>query len=302
MAKYEWSEIFLSIEGEGPYSGQPTAYIRFSRCNFACAGFSNPTNKQDKDGYAPLTFVPSDYKTLQEIPMITMGCDSQYAVNPTFSHMWRKGDTDELVAALMEVVPHHQWNHPVTGLPTVLSLTGGEPTLRAKFIPELLNHPLLADLRTVLIETNCSVPLKLAFIVELNKWLYNGPRDEHGHPLRTIVWSNSPKLSASGEKWEDAIVPTVALSQHSLWSEGREQYFKFVCDASDNAFDEVARAMALYHAAGIPKDVPVYIMPESCTQQQQDDISAAVADKCLQRGYIYCHRIHNSVYANAIGK
>ena len=44
MAKFRWSEIFLSIEGEAKYSGWPTVYIRFAGCNFECRGFNNPDN------------------------------------------------------------------------------------------------------------------------------------------------------------------------------------------------------------------------------------------------------------------
>ncbi|MEU6562608.1 7-carboxy-7-deazaguanine synthase QueE [Nocardia nova] len=31
------AEQFVSVQGEGPYSGQPCAFTRFSRCNLACA-------------------------------------------------------------------------------------------------------------------------------------------------------------------------------------------------------------------------------------------------------------------------
>src|SRR5208282_1314420 len=109
MAQYEWSEVFLSIEGEARYSGHPTIYIRFARCNFQCKGFNNPTNDVEPDGYATLmdpkgtVFEPKNYKTLQEIPLIHKGCDSQYAVNPKFAHMWHKGDEKELAAEVLKV-------------------------------------------------------------------------------------------------------------------------------------------------------------------------------------------------------
>ena len=44
--KYYYSEIFHSIQGEGHYTGIPTAWIRFFLCNLQCSGFGqvDPTN------------------------------------------------------------------------------------------------------------------------------------------------------------------------------------------------------------------------------------------------------------------
>ena len=44
--KYYYSEIFHSIQGEGHYTGVPTAWIRFFLCNLQCNGFGqiDPTN------------------------------------------------------------------------------------------------------------------------------------------------------------------------------------------------------------------------------------------------------------------
>ena len=293
MAKYEWSETFISIEGEGPYSGHPTVYVRFSRCNFTCRLFNNPDDLNDGKNYAPLSIDPKSIKTLADLQPIEIGCDSQYAVNPTFKHIWHKGDENKLAEELIQTIPHKSWTHPKANTPVILSLTGGEPTLRSKTIPTLLAHPLLTDLSVILIETNCAVPLKRSFIDELNKWI-------NENTYRRVVWSNSPKLSASGEPWDKAIVPANALMQ--LGVDYCEQYFKFVCGASERDFDEVAKAMEEYWAAGVPRENNIYIMPMACTEEQQENIAAQVADMCIDRGYIYCHRVHNSVYNNAIGK
>ena len=44
--KFYYSEIFHSIQGEGHYTGVPTAWIRFFLCNLQCNGFGqiDPTN------------------------------------------------------------------------------------------------------------------------------------------------------------------------------------------------------------------------------------------------------------------
>ncbi len=291
MAKFNWSEVFMSIEGEGPYSGWPTVYIRFTGCNFECRGFNNPEGV-DTTSIDVLGFDPKDYTNINDIPLITKGCDSIYAWDKKFSHMWRTGDESELAQEVINTLPHGQWNHPANGHPTILSLTGGEPTLRAKALPALLNHPLFEHLRYILIETNCSVPLSPSFLLALQQWI---------RPGRKIIWSNSPKLSVSGEPWDKAIVPSIAVAQNSIRWNQSEQYFKFVCGPNEADFDEVHRAMKEYYDAGIPKDTRIYIMPMACLEEQQQEIAAKVAQLCIERGYIYCHRIHVSAFGNGVG-
>lgn len=292
MAKYTYVEQFISIEGEGPESGTPTVYIRFTNCNFTCSKFNNPNNI-DPSSIEALKFDPKRIATVQEIPEITIGCDSIYAWHPSFKHMWTTVDERELATQLTDLLPvnrNRDWSKDI------LSLTGGEPTLRAKTIPTLLNQPEFDSLNKVLIETNCSVKLKDNFIQELKEWTDK----KKG---RKIIWSNSPKLSASGEDYSKAIIPEIAITQRKFFEDHQyQQYFKFVCDAKEEHFVEVGQAMEDYYKVGIPRDVGVYIMPMACTSEQQQEIMTKVADMCIERGYIYCHRIHNTVYSNAIGK
>ena len=301
MAKYEWSEVFMSIEGEARYNGHPTVYIRFARCNFQCRGFNNPNNEIEKDGYATLGFVPSDYKTLNDIPLIHKGCDSQYAVNPAFAHMWHKGDENELADEVFKVLPHHTFINPESGKDVILSLTGGEPTIRLKFWIPILEKLYNRGMHKVLIETNAAAPMRDKDLAALYDWaMTKFNTDEHADPVK-FIWSNSPKLAVSGETWEDAIRPEIALQQISHKYINCEQYFKFVCGPSHLDFAEVAKAMEVYYQAGIPRSTDVYIMPVACTEEQQQEISAKVAGMCIDKGYIYCHRIQNSVFGNGVG-
>lgn len=296
MAKYEWSEVFMSIEGEAKYAGHPTAYIRFTKCNFKCQKFNNAEGL-DTTSIDVLGFDPKDYKDIYSIPLITRGCDSIYSWDEKFRHMWKVTDEHELGQEVLKVLPHNQFNNPVTGQRVILSITGGEPTLRAKTIPTLLNTEELKDVEHILIETNCAVPLQWKFIEAINQWLC-------ANPNRKWTWSNSPKLSDSGEKWEDAIVPDVAAKQRAVvgCKPGQaEQYFKFVCGPIERDFDEVAKAMEEYFTAGIPRNTPVYIMPIACQQSDQEAIASKVAQMCMERGYIYCHRVHLDVFGNAPG-
>jgi 7-carboxy-7-deazaguanine synthase len=299
MAKYEWSEVFMSIEGEAKFTGHPTVYIRFSKCNFQCKGFNNPEGL-DTTSEQVLGFQPKDYKDIFSIPLITRGCDSIYSWDEKFSHMWKKGTQADIGAEVTAILPNNSFVNPHSGRRTILSITGGEPTLRMKFLPDLLADPAFKECRHILIETNCSVPLKAEHMDQLHAWAVGG------HPLvpGRITWSNSPKLSVSGEKWEEAIRPDIALMQLRSGSRNGmvfDQYFKFVCGPSEDDFAEVDRAMEEYFAAGIQRDTEVYVMPTACTEEQQQTVSAKVAQMCIDRGYIYCHRVQNSVFGNGVG-
>lgn len=296
MAVFEVSEIFSSLEGEAQFTFHPTTYIRFARCNFACPLFNNPEKEVTAKGYAPLDFDPKDYSKLEDIPLIHKGCDSQYAVNPIFSHMWKKYDTNALIDALFEVLPQGKLIYD-TGLPQIISLTGGEPTLKWKFIPEILFHPRMKDARHYLIETNCSVPFKDEFIHQIYEWLGQDHK-------RIWTWSNSPKISSSGELRKDAIRPEIALMQNSLVNSfhGRvNQYFKFVVDGSEADYAEVKEVMGIYHAAGLPKNIPIWIMPQACTDEQQKLIARGIAKRCIDEGWLYSHRVQNDLWGNGVG-
>lgn len=299
MPKFTWSEQFRSIEGEGAHAGKGTLYTRFSRCNFECRGFNNPTLK-DTTTVEGIGFDPAKFTKLAEIPPIKIGCDSIYSWDPKFKHMWTTGDEGILIDELLGLSATGSWKLPGDrNNHYIWSITGGEPTLHWKTLPAIWNHPRMADCKHILIETNCAVPFKREFVMEINKWL---SQDKN----RKWTWSNSPKLRASGEKWEEAIRPDIAILQTLVsgpeFSPSQvEQYFKFVCDGSDESFDEVDRAMAMYYAAGIPRNVEVFIMPAACQEEDQQAIASAVANKCLERGYAYCHRVHLSVYGNTVG-
>lgn len=312
MAQYEWSEVFMSIEGEAKFSGWPTVYIRFARCNFQCKGFNNPTNDVQPDGYATLGFNPKDYKTIHEIPLLTKGCDSQYSVSPAFSHMWHKGDEKALATEVLKVLPHNTFKNPVTRKRVILSLTGGEPTIRLKFWIPILEELYAHGMRTVLIETNCAAPMRDKDLEQLYAWAHGKFSSEQNiasYPVEPVrfIWSNSPKIGSSGELWDKAIRPEIAFKQIAYTADDRpisrpntEQYFKFVCRPNQEDFDEVQRAMDEYYAVGVPGNTDVYVMPVACTTSQQDEISARVAKMCIERGYIYCHRIQ-MIFGNGVG-
>jgi organic radical activating enzyme len=294
----ETSETFWSFQGEVGV-GRPQVWIRTTMCNFECRGFGNPDN-EDTTSVSVIGFNPKDYKNLIDMPIITKGCDSSYSWNKDlFDHTWTKWTLDELAEQLVSLIPHGYWVHPTTHQGVGLTITGGEPTLKLRELAELLHHPLLKDLQTVTIETNCSVPIRWEQIMRLNQWLFNDPK-------RTLVWSNSPKLSNSGEPWGKAIRPDVALKQLCVMGPGPsnkqvKQYFKFVSDGSDESFDEIQKAMEEYYAAELPKSTEVWIMPEGATESQQELSMKEIINKAMARGFNVAPRVHIWVYKNSVG-
>lgn len=295
MAKFSLSECFFSLEGEAQFTGTPTVYARFARCNLKCPLFNNHEKLMTPNGYADLGFDPKAFNSLGELPVIERGCDSQYSVNPAFSHMWRTVSTDDVISELEGLLPRG-WVFP-SGIPVILSLTGGEPTLLWKSLPELILHDRLRDVRHILVETNCTVPFKDSFLEAIHEWMSLDTR-------RIWTWSNSPKLSSSGEDRDSAIKPAVALMQSSVltaFPNRVNQYFKFVVDGSQADIDEVRECMAVYHAAGVPTDTPVWLMPAACTTQQQAQIAQKVAEQCMSEGYLFSYRLQNALWENQIG-
>jgi organic radical activating enzyme len=291
---FQWSEVFKSIQGEGPFSGHPTIFVRFVGCNFQCKSFNNTKGLEATN--ENLGFNPGDCKSLAEIPPITFGCDSRYSWDKRFCKLWHNESEEELAKLIHAHLQDGHWQHAFSGLPHILSFTGGEPVLQSKKWPSLLATNYLKDLKILLIETNGAVQVHKKALEYLDYW-------ENQKEDRMIIWSVSPKLSNSGELAVLRIRPDITFEMLSLTN--ADQYFKFVCGPHRADFDEVAATMNIYrkyyYENGIDLGPSVFVMPMACTKEQQDEISAKVAKLCLEYGFIYCHRIQNSVFNNAIG-
>ena len=89
---YHYSEIFHSIQGEGNYTGVPTAWLRFFLCNLQCDGFmqKDPTDPSTYD-LPYLDIDPKEYKAMEDLPVFDKGCDSSYSWSKKYKHLQRKG-------------------------------------------------------------------------------------------------------------------------------------------------------------------------------------------------------------------
>ena len=290
--KLRYSEAFYSVQGEGRFVGVPSVFLRTFGCNFRCMNFGhsrgsyvrkegvkyNPEVKQLLDDG-----VLDKVEKFEDLPIIHTGCDTYASIYPQFKKYMKDHTVDEVVDYILSLTPEGKWTMS-NGQDVHFILTGGEPLLGwQKFYVDLFEHPKMKDLKNVTLETNTTQPLRDDF----KEYIESQDRFE-------ITWSCSPKLSVSGEIWDDAINPDIARSYFDV--SGSSMYFKFVVADSVDV-DEVTRAVQEYRRAGI--DVPVYIMPLGGRSEEYQLNTRRVAELAMERGWRYTPRLHVDIFGNA---
>ncbi len=289
MKQLRYSEAFYSIQGEGRFVGVPSLFLRTFGCNFRCQGFGmdrdyekqkhNPEVKELlDDGVLEKT------KTFKDLPIVHTGCDTYASIYPEFKKFMQNKTVDETVEHLLSLIPEGRWTQ-ANGQDIHLILTGGEPMLWQKFWPELFAHPDMQDLKHVTIETNTTQKLQPDF----EHWLRTQDRIH-------VTFSCSPKLTVSGESWDDAIRGEIARQYHDI--PHSDQYFKFVV-ADERDVDEVTRATEIFQEAGV--QCPVYIMPLGGRSEEYEFNTERVAKLAMSRGWRYSPRLHIDLFGNAWG-
>lgn len=297
MKTYRYSEIFgNTIQGEGKYGGIPTVWVRWWGCNFNCSGFGQKDPSDPSSYELPYEDINIDeYERMEDLPVFEFGCDSSYSWAKKFaslSHRATAKQIAEQVQALLinEHNPNGQFQHSKTGQWTHMAFTGGEPMMSQTAIVDVLEEFRQAwnPPKFVTIETNGTQAPRETF---LNFFTNNGTFSGE------LFWSVSPKLSASGEKWKDAIKPKVVHKYRLLSTKGQ---LKYVVDGTKRCWDEVDEATDLFRKAHI--EFPVWIMPVGARVEEQKEIQVRVAEEAIRRGYNVATRIHCFLFDNVIGK
>ena len=296
--KLRYSEAFYSVQGEGKYVGVPSVFLRTFGCNLRCMNFGLPRGEPSraeklKNGQRYNTEVKTlldggildRVKTFEDLPIIHTGCDTYASIYPEFKHLVHDATVDEVVEHILSLTPEGKWTMD-NGQDVHLILTGGEPLLAwQRLYVELFEHPRMQDLKNVTFETNTTQELHDDFLDYLNT-----------QKRFVVTWSCSPKLSVSGESWEDAIRPTIASQYNSV--NNSDLYFKFVV-ANRADVDEAGKAVDEYRAAGI--ECPVYLMPLGGRLEEYSLNVQEVAQVCMERGWRFTPRLHISLFGNAWG-
>ena len=293
--KYYYSEIFHSIQGEGHYTGVPTAWLRFFLCNLQCNGFGqiDPTNP---DTYE-LPFEDFDVDSVErveDLPVWDKGCDSSYTWAKKFKGLMGQETPSVLANKLVDIIkndsnPEGKFLHPVTNQRQHLCFTGGEPLMitgqRAVIgiYEELKKQNNLPGSMTF--ETNGTQKLRPEFI----DWVNSIDTE--------VFFSVSPKLwTVAGEKPEKAIKPEVVADYYKLSKAGQ---LKFVVGDKDDEWNEMESVIEQFKKSGI--DYPIWVMPTGAREEEQTATAGAVAERAFKRGYNVAARVHVYLFGNAIG-
>ena len=284
--KIKVSELFYSAQGEGRFVGVPSVFLRTFGCNFTCSGFGCAPGEKSTEADEVAKNVHM-YKDFLSLPLVNTGCDSYASWHPAFKDLSPTKDTKELVDDILALTPNHKWVQD-NGNDVHLVITGGEPLLGwQRAYEELLSHERMQDLRNITFETNGTQTLQNKFIDYLLNW-----SDIAGNE---VTFSVSPKLSASGEAWDEAIRPEIVR----MYQDYGFTYLKFVVETEQH-FAEVDRAVAQYRAVGF--NGPVYVMPQGGVVTPYAQNRVRVADWALTKGYNYSPRLHVDLWGNGWGK
>jgi len=306
VKKYRYSEQFFSAQGEAKYTGVPTAWLRLWGCNFECTGFSQSDKPREEWKKEHDLIDLTNVTTMEELPVFTLNCDSAYSWSKRYRHLAYLETASEIVDKLTnemksEFNPDGLFKHARSLQETHMAFTGGEPMMSQHAIDAIIREFTSRDNcpAFVTIETNGTQKLKDATkeLINLHSMTSEFGGFVPDNRGRTEwFWSVSPKLSASGEKWEDAIKPDI-LAEYSLLSNYGQ--LKYVVDGSKQCWEEVEEATNMYRKAGV--NFPVWIMPVGATEEQQRNIAGDIATETIRRGYNISTRLHCTLWGNKIG-
>jgi 7-carboxy-7-deazaguanine synthase len=292
MAKIKVSELFYSLQGEGRFVGVPSVFLRTYGCNFTCAGFGCKPGEKST-GADDVAEVVHMYNNFLELPLVETGCDSYASWHPAFKHLSPTQTTEELVERMLALTPNNMWMQN-NGNDVHLVITGGEPLLGwQRAYTELLQHERMQDLRNITFETNGTQKLHADFRHTLLDWTLNPKYKKRGY--NNLTFSVSAKLSASGERWEDAICPDIVRSYQDIG----HTYLKFVVE-TDEHITEAIKATDAFRSAGFTGQI--YLMPQGGVVRPYDLNKKRIADICCERGWNYSPRLHVDLWGNGWGK
>ncbi|WP_457614578.1 7-carboxy-7-deazaguanine synthase QueE [Methanopyrus sp.] len=129
-------EVFLSVQGEGRFVGEPQAFVRFSGCNLRCAYCDEPASRSSRRR-APVRRVSGETELELQVPC-------------------RPEDIAEVLVKLESLEDTFR----------TVSLTGGEPLVQPWSALKVLVGELRERGFRVLLETNASLPDRAPLVDE----------------------------------------------------------------------------------------------------------------------------------------
>ena len=293
MSKIKVAEIFYSIQGEGRFMGVPSVFLRTFGCNFKCEGFGMAKGEKSNERN-DIAVGAERYKKYNDLPLVHTGCDSYASWDPRFKHLSPVWNSDDLAEHIVSLLPQGRWTEEH------LVITGGEPLLGwQKAYKDLLEHSKMKPLKHITFETNGTQKLTPDFCTYFNQ--------RFKEDKKKLTFSVSPKLSVSGESWDDAIKEKVVDSYRLTG----DTYLKFVI-ANQNDVEEVKKAVEQFNST-IPEpfehngkmyNVPkydVYVMPCGGDEDMYNLNKGQVANIAMENGWRYSDRLQIPLFKNAWG-
>jgi 7-carboxy-7-deazaguanine synthase len=290
MEKIKIAELFYSVQGEGRYMGVPSVFMRTFGCNFRCKKFGRPRDEKIEGANPEVAAVMtriSEFKSYNELPLVSTGCDTYAAIYPEFKDLSPYRSPEEIVTDIMAMLPYRQWRDEH------LVITGGEPLLAWQQIyPVLLSRPEMLRLKEITFETNGTQLLYPEFRHFLLNWTLNPTFGRRGP--NALTFSVSAKLTCSGESREDAIRPDVVMQ----YQEVGHTYLKFVIAQEQDA-EEALEVLEIYRREGFTGDV--YLMPVGGVESVYSLNNRRVAELAMQHGLRYSDRLQVPLFKNEWG-
>jgi len=298
--KIAYSEIFHSIQGEGHYTGRPTAWLRFFLCNLQCNGFGQKDPTDPSTYILPYQEINIDsIKRLEDIPVWKYGCDSSYSWSAKFKHLQHKHTAKEICDRIRQSMyhpsnPEGKFNK-LDGTMQHMCFTGGEP---------LMKHAQLAAIDIIdQFATEGDYPLSMTWETNGTQPLTSEFSSYFGEYPGEVFFSVSPKLhTTSGELTKDAIFPEIVRSYETLSPHGQ---LKFVVNGSVESWNELEETVAKFREVGVT--YPVWVMSAGATLEAQKGTEANyigeahIATEAFKRGYNYSSRVHVHIWGNTMG-
>ncbi|MBO7043141.1 7-carboxy-7-deazaguanine synthase QueE [bacterium] len=272
---------FLSLQGEGMWSGKPSIFVRYAGCNLRCQfglKCKNEGIKREIPDYIQEVIDNLDnYKDVQDLPVFPTYCDTYIGILGEFAKYWVTYNSEEELAneifALLEDKPYD-----INDIDLVF--TGGEPMLVQENIITLLeyiNNKKQKGL-TVTIETNGTIPLR----EDIEKRFY----DFHKFHCE-FTFSISPKISSANYTFDETCKPAVPAQYERV---ADFVILKYVVKDEDD-IELVKKYTKAYEKEGFIGN-GIFLMP--CGGKADPDFDktqVTVFDLCVKYGYNFSPRL-----------